>query len=240
MTTTATTKPSPTTTESKTTTKTPPLPSTTTESTILPPTTTKTPPPQSTTTETTIPPPQTTTKTTLPPPSTTTTKTKLPLPSTTTTNTTPTTTTTSPSPATGLPQECTDYKSLSEKDRSVQYNSSMVNGKIYHDNLHKDVYLETSPSWDNQGWYRVEGKAGTRLAEKDEYPGHFTCGTYRPGWMNAKHNDVGRKQSVKVDFCFFNTCSGFYKRQGRVTNCNGFFVYYLPATFYYSRYCSVP
>ena len=116
----------------------------------------------------------------------------------------------------------------------------MVNGKIYHDNLHKDVYLETSPSWDNQGWYRVEGKAGTRLAEKDEYPGHFTCGTYRPGWMNAKHNDVGRKQSVKVDFCFFNTCSGFYKRQGRVTNCNGFFVYYLPATFYYSRYCSVP
>ena len=128
---------------------------------------------------------------------------------------------------------------MTEKDRSVEYDNYEVDGKTYHDKLEINSYTYSSPSWDGEGWYRVEGEAGTRLAEKDQYPGYYHCGSYAPGYMNAKHSDIGKYQTEQVVFCFDSTCA-FEKREGRITNCNSYFVYYLPETAAYRRYCSVP
>ena len=66
--------------------------------------------------------------------------------------------------------------------------------------------------------------AGTRIPESS--PGMYHCGTVATGWLSGVHPTTpGDSKSIKL--CFHNggTCAG--SNQGKVTNCGGYFVYYL-------------
>ncbi|XP_066029938.1 uncharacterized protein [Pocillopora verrucosa] len=107
-----------------------------------------------------------------------------------------------------LGDECTDYNTLSARDRAADYFS--------YNTLKCDAYL---PS----GWYRLTGRAGTVM------PTHCVprmhCGTLSPGWLNGKHPTV-EEGVVQRMVCFTKdtNCCHWYSLV-LVKNCSGFMVY---------------
>jgi len=97
--------------------------------------------------------------------------------------------------------------------------------------------VNTSPGWKGEGWYRFVKPAGIKIPEKS--PASNKCGTLKTGWLNGKH-PVITGESKKVQYCFhwsYDECRWSFN--GRVTNCGGYYVYYLPATnFCTFRYCA--
>ena len=70
--------------------------------------------------------------------------------------------------------------------------------------------------------------AGTRIPESS--PGRYHCGTSATGWLSGTH-PTSTAESVDVKFCFESNgdyCD--YSTNGKITNCGGFFVYYLENT----------
>ena len=79
--------------------------------------------------------------------------------------------------------------------------------------------------------------AGTQLPEYA--PGRYHCGTSNTGWLNGSHPDrygaeVERK--VCVDYDRGNKYDCDWNLNIKVTNCKGYYVYFLPE-FRYGRYC---
>ena len=107
-----------------------------------------------------------------------------------------------------LGDECTDYNTLSARDRAADYFS--------YNTLKCDAYL---PS----GWYRLAGRAGTVMPTHCVPKMH--CGTLSPGWLNGKHPTEG-EGVVQRMVCFTkdNDCCHWYSLV-LVKNCSGFMVY---------------
>lgn len=74
-------------------------------------------------------------------------------------------------------------------------------------------------------WYRFDGAAGTRMPETCPEP--LRCGTHAPGWLHGKHPLPG-DGVVQREVCFHwnNNCCR-WKKQIRLRNCGGFYVYEL-------------
>jgi len=76
------------------------------------------------------------------------------------------------------------------------------------------------------GWYRIQGAAGTMLA--DSVVPIYQCSTHATGYYTGTYPAIGSTVSGTV--CYYwssNTCN--WSNSISVTNCNGYFVYYLIA-----------
>ena len=88
-----------------------------------------------------------------------------------------------------------------------------------------------SAEWRGSAWYRFTMPAGTRIPESSPAinPGYH-CGTVVPGWLSGKH-PTSTAESVDVKYCFdYDGDSCKWSTEGKITNCGGFFVYYLEDT----------
>jgi len=116
---------------------------------------------------------------------------------------------------------CHNYTVLSEADRAQ--------GHISRD-YGSDYNLVP-------GWYRFQGAAGDRMADKCIATDH--CGTEYPGWLNDTHPKVAEGVVIRrVCFSGHSKCCYWYQNI-RVKNCGAYFVYALPRLHYHrsSRYC---
>ena len=117
---------------------------------------------------------------------------------------------------------CHNYRVLSEADRAQ--------GHISSNYRHDRDYLVS-------GWYRFQGAAGDRMADKCVPMDH--CGTKYPRWLNGTHPTVA-EGVVICAVCLHKSSICCYLYQNiRVKNCGAYFVYALPRLYYYddSRYC---
>ena len=121
---------------------------------------------------------------------------------------------------------CHNYAVLSEADRAQGH--VVINASSY-----RSDYNDLVP-----GWYRFQGAAGDRMADKCVPMDH--CGTRSPGWLNGTHPTVAEGAVIRrVCFNMSNNCC-YWHQDIRVQNCGAYFVYALPTRYhyyYYFRYC---
>ena len=138
------------------------------------------------------------------------------------------------------PDQCVEYMVLDKADRSVNNEDCGHNGAD-DDECYCDEYgssYTVSSDWQGPGYYRIMSSAGSRLPESS--PGYKHCGTYISGWLRGGHpQDIYAEKNMTV--CFdvdFVDGICFWKADITVTNCDGYYVYWMPDTpICYSRYC---
>ena len=117
---------------------------------------------------------------------------------------------------------CTNYKVLNEADRAQG-----------------NALLPQTGSDDNlgTGWYRFQGAAGDRMADKCVV--RRRCGTERPGWLFGAHPTVAEVE-VTRKVCYTSkgqrNCCG-QSNNITVKNCSEYYVYELKKTPDNARYC---
>ena len=118
---------------------------------------------------------------------------------------------------------CNNYTVLREADRAQ--------GHIVSNNNYSCDRYDLAP-----GWYRFQGPAGDRMADKCVLKHH--CGTRAPGWLNGEHPTVEEGVVTrKVCYHWSSNCC-YWSQNVTVRSCGAFFVYELPKTPYcYLRYC---
>ena len=126
---------------------------------------------------------------------------------------------------------CKNYTVLSEADRAqgdIVINASDI--RCDRDDL-------------VPGWYRFQGAAGDRMADKCVPAYH--CGTQHPGWLHGTHPTVSegvvtRRVCYPLSYYYWHRSSNccFRSNNVRVRNCGAFFVYQLQKPPYCDfRYC---
>ena len=128
---------------------------------------------------------------------------------------------------------CNSYNNLTHH-RNIGHGKKDDSGKYYNDKLR---HSHVSPDWQGAGWYRFTGPSGYRMPTKT--PGVKHCGTLSTGWLKGNHPKIpGQTVNAKVCFhSYSNECAKFVDVE--VTNCDEYFVYYLPDTRNgYYRYCA--
>ena len=118
---------------------------------------------------------------------------------------------------------CNNYTVLSEADRAQGH--IVINTRSYR--CDRDDLVP--------GWYRFQGAAGDRMADKCVPVNH--CGTQYPGWLNGIHPTVSegvatRSVCYPYNYYYWNwNPSSIYcchwSNNIRVRNCGAFFVYEL-------------
>jgi len=119
---------------------------------------------------------------------------------------------------------CNNYTVLSEADRAQGH--IVTNASNYRSDRYGLV----------PGWYRFQGAAGDRIADKCVPMDH--CGTRYPGWLSGAHPTIAEGVVIRtVCFSAYKCCHWY--RNIRVKNCGAYFVYALPRLYHYrvSRYC---
>ena len=75
------------------------------------------------------------------------------------------------------------------------------------------------------GWYRFQGAAGDRMADKCVLM--YRCGTEAPGWLNGSHPTVAEGVVTRqVCFHYWGDCC-FWSNVIKVKNCSSYYVYEL-------------
>jgi hypothetical protein len=123
-----------------------------------------------------------------------------------------------------LPSQCSCYTLITDVTRNAGYSG----GTIVCDN---------TGSFSSARWYRFSDAAGTMLA-RSVVPIN-RCNTQATGWYNGVYpSAAGSTTSGTVCFNWAgNNC--WYSNSISVTNCNGYYVFYLPPTLCNGRYCTV-
>ena len=120
---------------------------------------------------------------------------------------------------------CNNYTVLSKADRAQGH-------IVINSNYSRDDH-DLVP-----GWYRFQGAAGDRMADKCVPIDH--CGTYHSGWLSGAHPAVEEGVvSRKVCFPELRYCC-YWLQYIRIKNCGAYFVYELPRPHYWynhARYC---
>ena len=116
---------------------------------------------------------------------------------------------------------CKNYTVLSEADRAQ--------GQIV---INASNYI---CDWDDlvPGWYRFQGAAGDRMADKCVPEGH--CSTRYPVWLSGAHPTVS-EGLVTRKACFHlawskSCCCCFAYNGIRIKNCGTYFVYELKSVY---------
>jgi hypothetical protein len=126
-----------------------------------------------------------------------------------------------------LPTQCTSYTVNGDPTRLITYTSCI------------GCSSDTSP-YIQAGWYRFVDAAGTKLATVPSSSG--TCGTNYPGWYNGTFPSTSGSTTTGAVCVFYNNnlCSSSYTVTSvSVTNCNGYYVFYLtPMSSTSTRYCT--
>ena len=116
---------------------------------------------------------------------------------------------------------CNNYTVLSKADRAQG---------------HIVINSNYSPDDSNlvPGWYRFQGAAGDRMADRCVPIDH--CGTYHSGWLSGAHPTVEEGVvSRRVCFPGQRYCC-FWLQYIRIKNCGAYFVYELPRAHYWYWY----
>ena len=120
---------------------------------------------------------------------------------------------------------CNNYTVLSEGDRAQGH--IVINGSNYR--CDRDDLVP--------GWYRFQGAAGDRIADKCVPENH--CGSRRSGWLSGAHPTIAEGM-VTREVCFSSSyhCCDWYQNI-RIRNCGAYFVYELPRPYLScpARYC---
>ena len=141
---------------------------------------------------------------------------------------------------------------LDEDDRNVNHAGCWDGtGNYDEDNMIKDddgnwiFYVDReghdrkSAQWKGEGYYRLMEPAGIQLPEYT--PGSEHCGTGATGWLNGSHPERSGEEVLRT-VCFDgdrgNEHDCWEKQTITVTNCKGYYVYFLPDFIYgEGRYC---
>ena len=108
---------------------------------------------------------------------------------------------------------CKNYTILSEADRAQ--GQIVVNTNNFRCDARDLV----------PGWYRFQGAAGDRMAEKCVPMNH--CGSDMPVWFSDPHPTIAEGVVIrKVCFHYSNKCC-FWRYNIRIKNCGAYFVYEL-------------
>ncbi|XP_059816489.1 uncharacterized protein LOC132388155 isoform X2 [Hypanus sabinus] len=109
---------------------------------------------------------------------------------------------------------CVTHTVLDQPCRSTSCCSTSCTGGQWMDDGNLEV-----------GWYRFNSSGGWKIPEMVVPPYH--CSGEYPGWLNGSHPNVGEGEVTRT-VCFTvgeNTC--YQRREIRVKNCSGYFVYRL-------------
>ncbi|XP_067047506.1 uromodulin-like [Acropora muricata] len=112
-----------------------------------------------------------------------------------------------------IPDECQNYKVLSNADRKV------TNGD-------KPLLCDNTLG---PAWFRFQGEAGTKMPTSC-IPFN-KCGTHATGWLNGAHPEK-HEGNVTRRVCFHwysNCCQWSVNIQ--VQNCSGYYLYYISGTY---------
>ena len=134
-----------------------------------------------------------------------------------------------------LPAWCHGYKVLDRADRNIDNTDCINNSNFcFQDGTEGQADggpPETSSDWQGPGYYRFLEPAGTMLSTVP--PNEKHCGTWGPGWTrDSSHpEEVGEIKSMIV--CY-HIPGGNFPGAGcqldveiSVTNCDGYYVYWL-------------
>ena len=118
---------------------------------------------------------------------------------------------------------CKNHTVLSEADRAQGH--IVINASNYR--CDRDLV---------PGWYRFQGAAGDRMADKCVPMNH--CGTHEPVWLSGAHPTIAEGVVTRrVCYHWYNYCCNRYQNI-RIKNCGSHFVYELPRTYYcYTQHC---
>ena len=122
--------------------------------------------------------------------------------------------------------QCSSYTLLNESDRTTSSYGSQDEGKC-------DSDLSTK-------WYRFSARAGGTMPET--CVPLYLCGTESTGWLNGKHPAV-HEGVVSRQVCLTWRDCCWKKKDIRIQNCGGFYVYELkalPSDYCPARYCGGP
>lgn len=123
-----------------------------------------------------------------------------------------------------MPYQCSTYSQISDSSRLTTYSCP----GCYCDG---NSYI---------GWYRFTGSSGTQMATSPASYGF--CGAYYPAWFNGTHPTTTYTTVLGTVCTYFsgNICYPSYSISAMpVTNCGGFYVYYLSSlSNCYARYCT--
>ena len=123
--------------------------------------------------------------------------------------------------------QCFNYLVLNEDTRNDRFQGigdRYGNPLYYYD---RNAYPNPSPNWKGSGYYRMNLPAGLYIPESN--PGGNFCGTKFKCYLNGTHPEE----------LFVEKNVNFGRQEGSVTNCNGYYVYYLPDSASSScRYCA--
>lgn len=127
-----------------------------------------------------------------------------------------------------LPDECTNYTTITDDTRHVTFFNTSIS---MCDNV--------SPFSSTPAWFRFSGAAGSLIASCSMPSYH--CGTYTPGYYTGLHPSTAGNTSTG-SMCFKNSLSAgcSWTNTISITNCNGYYVYSLttpPSCD--ARYCTI-
>jgi len=134
-----------------------------------------------------------------------------------------------------LPDQCYNYNSLTNSKRRFDFKDSSY---YKCDRMNRDY---KTPDWNGEGWYRVEGAAGSKISEKINTSEVWKCGTGWGGHLIGGHPNLPG-QTVNRTICLrkaVELCTGGYKIEIEVTNCRDYYVYHLKEVHgCYRGYCT--
>ena len=127
---------------------------------------------------------------------------------------------------------CNDYNVLNDSRRKTTFFSK---SDWSCDNANKGYRL--SPDWKGEGWYRVVGPAGTKLADSPIDLNH--CGSAGPRYVQGSHPIlIGEIITTKACYKQSSICTS--PQDVKIRNCVKYFLYYLPETqSCWQGYCTV-
>ena len=125
--------------------------------------------------------------------------------------------------STPLPSQCFSYATITDSTRHASYGSGSTCDNIV---------------FSSSQWVRFSGSAGTMLANCPI--ADYRCGTLASGWYSGVYPSIaGATTNGGVCYNFLgNTCN--WPNSISITNCNGYYVFYLSAPTQCSlRYCTI-
>ena len=142
------------------------------------------------------------------------------------------------SPPSSIPVGCDSYNVLNDPTRKTTFYSKSKSD--WSCDKKQEGRGPVSPDWKGEGWYRVVGPAGTKLADTPT-KGYYYCGTAGSRYVQGNHpTKIGETVSTKA--CFYRKSNYLCvePQNVKIRNCGKYFIYYLPETTgCWQGYCTV-
>jgi hypothetical protein len=111
-----------------------------------------------------------------------------------------------------LPAQCTSATVINDPTRNVNYAGG--------------TQCDQNTALGSAGWYQFTGSSGTMIITYP--PGLSMCNTVVTGWYNGNYPSTAGSTVTSGTICYdfvYGNC--YWSNPVSVTNCNGYYVYYL-------------